>query len=173
MKDTTRVEMWLNKAMELEIRGHSFYLDASNQAVDPLVRDCFKFLSDQELVHVEIIKKIRARLGNDASCWLVAEERTSVGQGLGEIFKKMTTIQAGSGKDILAAIDGGIVFETEAQAYYEREIPRAGCEEEKRFLITLAAEENQHRQALADMRLYYTDPEAWLQQMDRGHLDGV
>ncbi len=173
MKDTTRVEMWLNKSLELEIRGHSFYLDASNQAADPLVRDFFKFLSDQELAHIEIIKQIRARLGDDASCWLAAEERPAVGPGLGEIFHKLTGLQAGSDQSILAAIDGGIVFETEAQAYYEREIPRAGCDAEKKFLITLAAEENQHRQVLADMRMYYTDPEAWAQQMDRGHLDGV
>ncbi len=172
MSDQSRVEKWLNQALELENRGHDFYVRAAGAAADPQARDFFQFLAAQELVHIKIIKDIHGRLG-DASCWLAADNAKAEGPGLNEIFLKMTKSAPTPQDDLLRAIDGGIVFETEARDFYQRELPQAGCENEKKFLTLLAAEENEHRQALADLKLYYTDPPTWAAQMARGHLDGV
>ena len=172
MHDQNRMEAWLNKALEMETRGRDFYEKVSAEAKDALVRDFFKFLSEQETVHIKVIKQIYGRLGHD-SCWAEAKEHQSGGEALNKMFLNMTKSKPSSSSDILQAIDHGITFETEAAAFYKNELPNAACAAEKDFLLALYGEENDHRQVLADMRLFYTNPEAWAEKMDNMHLDGV
>lgn len=172
MKDNNRVEIWLNKALELENRGFDFYLDASEKAGDPQARDFFKYLSDQEKIHINIIKKIFGNLTSD-TCWANHPAHQADEKTLNQIFLKMSKNKPSKDAGIIKAIDNGIMFETEAMNFYKDEITRAGCDDEKKFLTALAAEENDHRQQLEDLKLYYSDPEAWQERMDHGHLDGV
>lgn len=174
MSDQRRTELWLNKAIELENRGHDFYEDAALKAQDPEVADFFKFMSAQELIHAKIIKKIYDRL-SDANCWLEADGHITGGSAnLNHLFSTLTKKITPSPDDgIVNAIDGGIIFETEARNFYEDELPNASCDAEKKFLTLMIAEENEHRQVLSDMKLFYTDPESWNLQEDNVHLDGA
>ena len=172
MRDQNRPAIWLNKALEMETRGRDFYEEVSAAAKDVLVRDFFKFLAEQETVHINIIKQIHSRLGHD-SCWAGAREPQSGGESLNKIFMNLAKSKPSSNSDILQAIDHGIAFETEAAAFYKNELPNTACESEKDFLLALYGEETDHRQVLADMRLFYTNPEAWAEKMDNMHLDGV
>lgn len=172
MRDQNRMEIWLNKALELEIRGRDFYEGVAASAKDTLVRDFFKFLADQETVHIKIIKSIYNRLDNE-SCWLEAKSRKAESGSLNKIFLDMTKTRPSPDSDIIQAMDHGISFETEAAAFYKNELSGAECEAEKEFLLALYGEENEHRQVLADMKLFYTNPESWAEQMDNMHLDGV
>lgn len=172
MQDQNRMEIWLDKALEMETRGRDFYEKVSGAAQDVLVRDFFKFLADQETVHIKIIKQIYSRLGHD-SCWAEAKEHHSGGEALNKVFLTLTKNKPSSDSDIIQALDHGITFETEAAAFYKNEMPNTTCEAERDFLLALYGEENDHRQVLADMKLFYTNPEAWAEKMDNMHLDGV
>lgn len=172
MKDENRVEKWLNRALELENRGHDFYAQAARAAADPQARDFFQYLADQELAHIQAIKKIYDRL-DEASCWQSGAEMNPPRSALNELFLKMTKDKPASDSSLMTALDQGIAFETEVGALYARQVDQAGCEGEKKFLGLMAAEENSHRQILADLKLYYSDPAGWAEQMDHGHLDGA
>ncbi|UQZ88895.1 hypothetical protein C4J81_06675 [Deltaproteobacteria bacterium Smac51] len=172
MSKENRVEVWLNRALEIENRGRDFYLDVSKRAGDAVVGDFFKMLADQELLHIKIIKDIYNKLGDGNSCWLAGKGNAEP-SGLNELFRKVTSDRPSAEAGILEAIDNGMKFENEAREYYEKELPQATCAEEKDFLTRLAAEESGHYQMLSDMKLYYTDPEAWNDQQDNMHLDGV
>ena len=90
MSDQRRVELWLNKAIELENRGHDFYEDAAQKAKDSEVTDFFKFMAAQELVHAKIIQKIYDRLKDD-TCWKEAAGHINRGSAsLHHIFLIMT-----------------------------------------------------------------------------------
>lgn len=174
MSDQRRVELWLNKAIELENRGHDFYEDAVAKAKNSDVADFFKFMASQELMHAKIIQKIFDRLKDD-TCWLEADGHISGSSAnLNHLFMTLTKkITPSPEDDIVNAIDGGIIFETEARNFYEDELPKAQCEAEKKFLTLMVAEENEHRQILSDMKLFYTDPESWNLKADNMHLDGA
>lgn len=174
MSDQKRTELWLNKAIELENRGHDFYENAALNAQESEVVDFFKFMAAQELIHAKIIKKIYDRL-NDAGCWLEVDGQiANRSASLNHLFAILTKKITPSPEDgIVNAIDGGITFETEARNFYEDELPNAACESEKKFLALMVAEENEHRQVLSDMKLFYTDPESWNLKADNMHLDGA
>lgn len=172
MTDQNRLENWLNQALELEKRGYDFYSQAAWAASNSQTRDFFQYLADQELVHVKVIKDIYQRLGN-AACWTDSDQTTNSESELNTLFLKMTQNGPSAGDDLLEAIDKGIAFEREVRDFYFRQIDQAGCEGEKKFLQLMVGEETFHRQALADLKLYYTDPVGWAEQMDHGHLDGA
>lgn len=174
MEDQGRVELWLNKAIELENRGHDLYEEAAAGASDLEVADFFKFMAAQELVHVKIIQKIFNHLGGDA-CWQEADGHISGNSAnLNHLFMTLTKkITPSSEESIISAIDKGIIFETEARNFYEDELPKAKCEAENKFLALMVAEENDHRQVLSDLKLFYTDPESWHLKSDNMHLDGA
>jgi len=173
MPELNRVEVWLNKALELEYRGRDYYEKAAGKAKDSLVADFFKNMAEQETVHAGIIKKIYDKAGQGDACWLAAGAEEPGGQTLNRMFLDLSKHSPKAGEDILQAIEDGLKFETEAMDFYKKAIPEASCQAEKNFLTRLAGEENEHRQMLADMKLYYTDPEAWAEKMDNMHLDGV
>ncbi len=173
MPELNRVEVWLNKALELEYRGRDYYESAAQKADDPLVADFFRHMAEQETIHAKIIKKIYDRVGEGDSCWLDPVDGEPGGQGLNKMFLDLSQHRPETGEGILKAIDDGLRFETEAMEFYKDEIPNAGCQNEKNFLTRLAGEENGHRQMLADMKLFYTNPQAYAEKMDNMHLDGV
>lgn len=172
MKERNRVEKWLNRALELENRGHDFYSLAARAASDPEARDFFQYMADQELAHLKVIKKIHERLG-DAPCWKEGQEMQLPQSALSALFLKMTQNRPAADTDLMKAIDGGINFETEVRDLYAREVEQAGCEGERKFLTLMVGEENLHQQTLADLKLFYTDPVGWAERMDHGHLDGA
>lgn len=172
MTTENRVEKWLNRALELENRGHDFYAQAARSASDPQVRDFFQYLADQELVHLQVIKKIYDRL-DDASCWQGGQELELPESHLNALFLKMTQNKLSADADLMKAIDSGIAFETEARDLYAHQVGQAACEGEKKFLTLMVGEENMHCQTLTDLKLYYSDPVGWAERMDHGHLDGA
>ena len=172
MHDQNRMEMWLNKALEMEIRGRDFYDGVAATAKDPWVRDFFSFLANQEAVHIKIIKTIYSLLGQE-TCWQAATEHQPDDQALNKIFLKLTQTKPSADSNIIQAIDHAISLETDSAAFYKNELPKAACEAEKEFLSALYGEENEHRHVLEDMKLFCTNPEAWAEQMDNINLDGA
>lgn len=167
-----RVEKWLNRALELENRGHDFYAQAAGAAADPEVRAFFQYMADQELAHLKLIKRIYDRL-DEAACWQEGQQMQLPTSELNALFLKMTKNRTPGAADLMKAIDEGIAFETEVRDLYARQVDQAGCEGEKKFLTIMVGEENLHQQTLADLKLFYADPVGWAEQMDHGHLDGA
>jgi len=172
MTEQNRLENWLNQALELETRGYDFYSQAARAASNSQVRDFFQYLADQELVHIKVIKDIYQKL-DGAVCWNEGGQSQVSKSELDALFLKMTQNGPSADADLMKAIDNGIAFETEVRTLYSQQIDQAGCEGEKKFLQLMVGEETFHCQALADLKLYYTDPVGWAEQMDHGHLDGA
>lgn len=173
MSKENRVEVWLNRALEMEHRGRELYLDAVKKAKDSEAIDFFKMLAEQELVHLNIIRGLAEKIGGGRPEWQSDPKQQADLKALDEVFHKITLNKLAPGVGILEAIDKGLAFEREVRDYYKKEFSQAVDQGERDFLSRLAAEENSHYQMLSDMKLFYSDPESWNELQDNMHLDGV
>lgn len=171
-----RTMQMFSTALEMEEKGKAFYEKASSTCHDKLGQEIFRVLMEDELVHIERIKKIYNSL-KGAQAWS-DEWKTMklVHEDLGEIFKQMA-IQ--HGKNIkadtsdLEALDIGIDFEIRSISFYEEQLGKATDPHEKEFIERMIGEERTHYSTISDMKYYLTDPSAWFMEAERAGLDGV
>lgn len=166
----------LKTALEMEEKGFKFYEQAVAKTQNELGHNIFQMLKEDEMVHVDRIKKIFAGLTGGEGWtdqWkaVVAPQRD-----LGEIFRVMAVehgagIRAETGD--LDALAVGIDFEAKSVAFYREHLEGATDELEREFTAAMVAEEENHHELLADMNLYLTDPDAWFRENERGGLDGA
>jgi rubrerythrin len=164
------MEMWLNRALEMENRGRDFYERVAASNLEAAVRDFFKFLADQEGVHQRIIRDLYSQQSHNAA---PAEPQAAGGPSLNKIFLTLNKSRPAADTDLIQAIEHAQTLETETAAFYRDAQAWTDDVAAKEFLRTLSGEENDHYQALADLKLFYTNPEAWAEKMAAIHLDGA
>jgi rubrerythrin len=166
----------LSTALELEKKGTGFYNNAVSTCQNEVGREIFRMLMQDEIVHMDRIKRIYELLkaGGD---W--TDEWKSVKpdhKDLGVLFREMVSTH---GKDITAktsdieALDVGIDLELRAIAFYQGHLSEATDALEREFLEQIITEEKGHHAALADMKLYLSDPAAWFGEQEHIGLDGA
>jgi hypothetical protein len=72
----------------------------------------------------------------------------------------------------IEAIDIALDLELKSASYYMEKLPKAGSVIERRFLQELVLEEQDHHQALSDLRFYLTDTAGWFQEKEHLMMDG-
>jgi rubrerythrin len=172
---TDRSMQMLKTALEMEEKGRKYYEKAAGTAHNELGREIFQMLGNYEVEHAERIQQIYESLKNGQG-WKQELANFPVISDLGHIFARL----AGQQKEHIRADTGdvealgvGIDFESASIDFYEQHLSQAAEPLEKQFLKRMIEEERQHLNLLADMRMYYTDPESWLLEKSRGHLDGA
>lgn len=180
MSDQERTLAWLNEALKLEERGRAGYRKAEAEAGDPLAKELFGRLAELEDDHVERFKEIFQQVSQHRHWPASARHKLpqALAQGaLRSWFLKPLLKNKNRFKnaDIEAAVQTGVDFEQASVAFYQDNLARAqgAAPGEREFLAAMAAEEQIHLEILNELKLYYTDPEAWSLQMDHALLDGA
>ena len=134
----------------------------------------FESLAADERRHVEIFQALAAREGVRPAA---AEELDREGP-----LKRMSAIfrdAAANIKEVLTAdsddikaIDVAKGMEEKAFAFYAEAARGCASPVEKRILLKIAAEENEHYRILDDTRLYLTYPEMWFIKEEKPVIDG-
>ncbi len=166
----------LDKALEMERKGKSFYAKAIGTCRNEMGKEIFRTLRLDEDVHiariVDIYKSLRK--GNTwSSGWKLREfshgDLTVFFSDLARKHRKKTTLDAGD----IEALDIGIDFELKSVTFYQQSLEGAEDALERDFIERMVIEEKSHHKILEDAKLYLTDPSSWFREHEKGGLDGA
>ena len=166
----------LDKALEMERKGKSFYAKAIGTCRNEMGKEIFRTLRLDEDVHIARIVDIYTSLtkGNAwSSEWKVREfshgDLTAFFSDLTRKHRTAATVDAGD----VRALDIGIDFELKSVTFYEQSLAGSGDPIEREFIGRMVVEEKSHHKILEDAKLYLTDPSSWFREHEKGGLDGA
>ena len=131
-------------AQEMEEKGRAFYEKARTTSENPLGKEIFRLLVDDEIVHLERIRKISDSLTKDQNWSEDWKNLQCPYQDLGQVFRDLTarTGRSGiAGGNDLDALKLALDFERQSVAFYEDQLAQALDPLEKAFLSQMILEE--------------------------------
>lgn len=176
----SKTDAMFKTALEMEERGYTHYDAYVAKSTNELGRELFTTLRDDELLHIERIKRIFEAVKRGETAWRESygvNDAKTTPESLDAMFTNMKKQHreggVSVGDDDIAALDMGIDFELRAVAFYENHLPHAEGEIEREFTTRMIAEERFHHKALVDTKLFLTDPGAWYSEAEKSGLDGA
>ena len=143
----------LKTALDLEKKGHAYYMDTARKTDNPLTQSVFFSLAAQELVHMQRIKNLYE--GQQEAEGVPSIAPGEMEQAVKEIFDKFTSEQREAwAMDNAAAYEYAMKLERDAAAMYDRLVHESINPGESRFFESLRAEENKHLAALENVAGY-------------------
>lgn len=180
MSDQKKTLAWLDEAIKLEECGRTGYRKAEAEASDPLAKELFGRLAELEDDHVERIREIFQQVSQDQRWPDSAKHKRPQAltrEALRSWFLEPLAKNKGRyrGADVEAAVRIGVDFEDASVKFYQANLALVKDSDpgEKAFLAAMVKEEETHLGILNELKLYYSDPEAWSLEMDHAILDGA
>jgi rubrerythrin len=171
-----RFTQMLCTAQEMEEKGRAFYEKALATCENPLGKEIFRLLIDDEKVHLERIRQISDSL-TKVQGWSEDWKKLQCPyQDLGKVFRDLAARQNKAelaNSSDLEALKLAQDFELRSVELYENQLPRATDPLEKAFLVQMIVEEKAHYRALQDTTYYLSDPEGWFMEKERAGLEGA
>lgn len=164
----------LKDAIQMEVDGRQFYLEAAKKAENEGVRQILEYLAESEMYHIKKFNEIYQSLEKDPN-WTdkLAEFKPPHSEPYACVMAMTQTDQGVGGKDDLEALTTGLKMEQCAIDYYTKLAKETPVPLARRFLMSLAHEERGHYMMLLDMHNYLTDPADWFYVTEMGHVDGA
>ncbi len=159
------LEEVLREAIEMEEKGHNFYLDAAEKASNNITRKTLEFLAENEVYHIENIKNFYETC-KDKGKFPALNIKADKGRRMDEL-----NIFAKSIKELQEKIDPegddvkvcefAMDFENKGYAFYEKIRKEAKDENLIKLLDFLLEEETSHYELIENLHLYLTDSHNW------------
>ena len=158
----------LKIALEMEDEGYRTYTEGAKTIKNSLGKRMLERLAQDEISHMKRIKEVYEALEGKRD-WASVEVQTSKESvTFQNIFTRLKTELAQSvqelgshGVDDEEVIETAINLENHARFYYTEAAKKAADNKVKKFLETLAQEEEGHYQALRNMNSFMADPANW------------
>ncbi|MCX7858288.1 MAG: ferritin family protein [Deltaproteobacteria bacterium] len=167
-----QLEDSLRKAIDMEIQGKSFYLEAAEKSRTELAKMVFRQLAEEEDIHINVIETIYSRIKEESK---IEEWITGTRENKSEIlnpFRKELLKEAIKAEEDIDALKFGMEMEEKSIKYYEELKDTTDNPYVKRFFLTLAFEERGHYLKLFDAVEFLTNPESFLLLKERSMRDG-
>jgi rubrerythrin len=165
----------LAAATEMEKQGQTFYNKTAEKTKDKMTRDVFTFLSNEELKHIDSIKKFYAAemAGEDI-------DFNSIINDVKNVNAKKAIYKLFSGLDKKAPVDKSDMeaykfardFEKKGEKFYREAVEKATDPEVKKLFSFLVEEELRHFQMIDDSIAYLEDPAEWFHRQEKWHVEG-
>jgi rubrerythrin len=164
----------LKDAIQMEVDGRQFYLEAAKKVKSEGVREILEYLAESETYHIRKFNEIYQSLQNDPA-WSekLAEFKPPQAEPYVCVLAMTRDEQGTGGQDDLEALKTALKMEQCAIDYYTKLAKETHIPLARRFFMSLAHEERGHYLALLDMHNYLTDPEDWFYVTQMGHVDGA
>ncbi len=163
----------LKDAVQMELEGRQFYLEAAKAVKSTGVRQILEYLAESEKYHIDKLNEIYRNLQKDPA-W--TESMAAFAPPRHEPYVCVTAMakedQGTGGKDDLQALKTGLKMEECSIEYYTKLAKESVNPLARRFFMSIAHEERGHYLALMDMHNYLTLPEDWFYVTEKGHVDG-
>jgi rubrerythrin len=164
----------LGVAIRMEEEGIRFYSKAAEEAENGLVKKMFASLVKDEERHRAIFQEMAAQEGVRPSRANELDESSPV-KRIRSVFKgaRAKVKKSVRSTDEVQAIDFALGMEEKAYFFYAEAAKKVTDAQEKRILLKIAEEENEHFRILNDTRLYLTYPEMWHIIQEKPVIDGA
>ncbi len=164
----------LKDAVQMELEGRQFYLEAAKKVESAGVREILEYLAESEKYHIEKFNEIYQSLQKDPA-W--TESLAAFNPPKHEPYVCVLAMakenQASGGQDDLQALRTGIKMEECSIDYYTKLAKETTNPLARRFFMSIAHEERGHFLMLMDMHNYLTLPEDWFYVKQMSHVDGA
>jgi rubrerythrin len=172
--ETDKTREALQIAIQMEIDGKEYYLEASRGSSNELGKKLLQSLAAEEDVHrqkfEQLYKAIRSK-----KAWPATDFQPDGGKRLRTIFARATE-ETGSKIKAPAtefdAIQTAMNMESKTYDFYKSRGEKATYDAERDFYHTLAGEEREHHLVLLDYYEYLKDPAGWFVKKEHSSLDG-
>ena len=166
-----KVKMELKKALQtaldFEEKGHHIYEEVSNKTENQIVEKTFRYLANQELIHIEVIKEY------------IKEEKIELkGDKLKETKKFFsTTIRKFKEKtelsnDDLKAHETALELEQKSYDFYKEQREKTADKDLKKFFGFLMEQENAHYMLVQKAYNYMKNPDAFYAEEEKWVVEG-
>jgi rubrerythrin len=157
-------------AVQMEIDGKEFYLQAAQASLNNLGKKLFTQLAAEEDLHRQkfeaIFEAIQAR-----KPWPEVHITLDGGKHLQTLFASASKNVQSSVSE-LEAVQTAMAMEKKTRDFYRDRGKKASFEAEKDYYRALEQQEAAHHAALLDYYEYMKDPAAWFTVKERHSLDG-
>ena len=158
----------LKVALEMEDEGYRTYTEGAKTIKNSLGKRMLERLAQDEISHMKRIREVYEALEGNID-WARVEVQNPQGSvTFQNIFSRLknelsqSVQELGShGVDDEEIIETAINLENHARFYYAESAKKATDKKVKKFLETLAQEEEGHYQALRNMNSFMADPANW------------
>jgi len=163
----------LKDAVQMELEGREFYLQAAEKVTSTGVREILEYLAETEKYHIQKFNEIYQSLQQDPR-WTesLAAFSPPHHQPYICVLAMAKEEQGAGGADDLQALRTGIKMEECSIDYYTKLARETGDPLARRFFMSVAHEERGHYLTLLDMHNYLSDPADWFYVKQMGHVDG-
>jgi rubrerythrin len=176
MSDATdRSKQMLAAALQKEEWGRDFYLKAVSTCSNDLGKEMFRILAGEEGVHITRIREIYKGLAGGQKWTADWKAHKQNNENLEEL---LSAKMAAFGPRIkaettdLEALNIALEFEQDAIQLFESELSSATDPIEREFITKMIAEERSHYASIANVKMFFVDPESWHVERERHGLDG-
>jgi rubrerythrin len=163
----------LEVALNNEMREREFYLKNANRTKNPLGKQMFQQIGDDELEHYERLKQLHQKWSKQEK-WPetvpIKVKDTIVKDILIEFLKKVDQTKGDSND--LEAVRTALDFEAKGAKFYADLRDSVTNPKEKEFFDLLSKMENEHYLSLKDTEEYFIDPVSWFRKAEHHTLDG-
>jgi len=159
------------KALEFEQKGHDIYEETSNKTENPIVAKTFRYLADQETLHIEEIKEYIEQLNNGHKVELkgdTLEDTKNFFTTTAKEFKEKTELS----DDDIKAHETALELEQSAYDFYKEQNDNTQEEELKKFFKWLMDQENAHYELIKKAYDFIKDPAAFYSEEEAWMVDG-
>lgn len=146
--DTQKIETILGLAIQTEIDGYEFYMQAASRTSDPAGQQLFRSLAADEVEHRRWLEtQLMAVQAGEG--WLAHQERAALPVERAPIFQPERLQQeVGAYTAELSALRLALLIEADAVAFYSRAAEAADDEPARQLFLDLVKMEEGHRDAL-------------------------
>jgi rubrerythrin len=165
MDTTKNFNSMLLGALEMEEKGYEFYKTQSAKSKNKITKDMFLFLADNELFHIESIKKFHESIKSnkaEAELGLNTEKQGRI-KDLDIFLKSVSELNSKISPNDTdkQACEFAMEFEKNGYEYYKKMLLEAKDEQAKGLLEFLLEEEKRHYEILEKTYAYLTDSANW------------
>ncbi len=164
----------LRTAIQMEIDGKKFYLEASRESGNKLGKKLLRTLAAEEDLHRQKFSEIYDAVRRK-NAWPVTDFQPDGGKHLRTVFATVVGEAGYSKQDAateLSAVKTAIGMESKTYDFYKARAGSAAYDIERGFYEAIAAEEREHHLVLLDYYEYLKDPAAWFVLKEHPSLDG-
>ncbi|MBW2980668.1 ferritin family protein [Candidatus Woesearchaeota archaeon] len=161
----------LQTALDFEEKGHQIYEETANKSENPIVAKTFRYLADQELVHIEEIKEYIGILNSGQEIELKGDKLEDTKKFFStttEQFKKKTELS----DDDLKAHETALELEKKSYDFYKEQNEQADKPELKKFFSWLMEQENAHYALIQNAYEYIKNPEQFFAEEEKWIVEG-
>lgn len=159
------IEKTLAKAIEMEEKGHKFYKESAKMGTNEITRKTFEFLAENELLHIESIRKFYESLKNSRELPSInfSELKNKRNQDLTLFSKNISELKdkVKESDTDKKAVEFAMEFENTGYRYYEGMLKEATDVKLTALLKFLLSEESAHYEGLSKLDQYLTDSHNW------------